>query len=57
MDRRKLVLTGLTAGAGLVAKGALAQTPLPPAQPYPQDGPPPGQPPASMPPPPSNQPA
>jgi hypothetical protein len=56
MDRRTLVLTGLTAGAGLAAKSALAQTPLPPAQPYPQDGPPPGAPPASMPPPQTLQP-
>jgi hypothetical protein len=45
MDRRKLVLTGLTAGAGLVAKSALAQTELPPARPYPQTAPPPGPPP------------
>ncbi len=57
MDRRKLVLTGLTASAGLVAKSALAQTPLPPARDYPQEGPPQGAPPAYMPPPPQNQPA
>jgi hypothetical protein len=61
MDRRKLVLTGVTAGAGLIAKSALAQTPLPPAQPYPQTAPPSGPPPgyASRPydQPPSGQPA
>ena len=56
MDRRKLVLTGLTLGAGLVARNASAQTQLPPAQPYPQDGPPRGAAPAYMPPPANNQP-
>ena len=44
MDRRSLILTGIAAGAGAIADQALAQTQLPPAQPYPQDAPPPGPP-------------
>jgi hypothetical protein len=39
MDRRSLLLTGagLVVGAGALAEQALAQTPLPPARPYPPE--------------------
>jgi hypothetical protein len=56
MHRRSLILTGIAAGAGALTDQAVAQTPLPPARVYPQDGPPPGAPPAYMPPP-QSQPA
>jgi hypothetical protein len=56
MDRRSLIMTG--AGLILAASGraALAQTPLPPAEPYPQDSPSQGAAPQPMPQPPTSQP-
>jgi hypothetical protein len=46
MDRRSLILTGagLVVGGATLAGEAMAQTELPPAQPYPQSAPPPGPP-------------
>lgn len=63
MHRRSLILTGVGLLAGAAGKSALAQTPLPPAQPYPDEGQRPAYPAApsyqgqgSMPPPASGQP-